>query len=116
MEKKIALTGISFEYNTTRFYEYNDLYMVQFFKCLLVSNVLKPISEIIVRYEVDSEEAFYLKILPDSEDNWIVDDYKASPVSFRHNKSRNLLDEVEELLPSNRFLHEKGMVASSIQV
>jgi hypothetical protein len=114
MEKKIALTGISFEYNTIRFYEYNDLYMVQFFKCLLGSNVLKPISEIIVRYEADSEETFYLKILPDSGDNWIVDDYKDLPVSFKHNTSRNLLDEVEELLPANHFLQEKGLVTSSI--
>ena len=95
MENKLALTGISFEYNTTTFYEYNDLYMIQFFKCLIESNVLKPVSKIKLRYESDSDETFFLKIVS-SGNKWIVEDDITPPFAFEHNLKRNLFDEIEE--------------------
>jgi len=97
MENKIALTGISFEYNTTIFYEYDDLYMIQFFKCLLESNVLK-LSKINLRYESNSDETFFLNIIS-SGDKWIVEDHITPPFAFEHNSKRNLFDEIEEFLP-----------------
>lgn len=99
MENKITLTGISFEYNTTVFYEYNDLNMVEFFKCLIGSNVLKHLGKIHLRYQFGKDQIFDLNVIPESEDRWIVNNNIASSFSFRHHRNRNLMDEIEELLP-----------------
>lgn len=102
MESKIILTGISFQYKTTIFYEYNDIYMVEFFKCLVGSNILNPINKIKLRYDIGYGKTLFLDLVPDvSEDKWIIDGQITLPFSFTHNHNKNLFDEVEELLPVN---------------
>jgi glutaredoxin len=104
MENRIVLTGISFEYNTTIFYEYNDHYMVQFFKCLLGSNVLKPLGKINLRYQLESEEVLFINIEPDYISNkWLIKGNIRSPYIFLHMNNRNLLDDIEEMLPMHHI-------------
>ncbi len=112
MKNMVALTGISFEYNTIIFFEYDDLYMIQFFKCLLESNVLKPVTKINLRYESNSDETFFLNIVS-AGDKWIVEDHITPPFAFEHNSKRNLFDEIEEFLP---FQHNLSQSTQSVQL
>lgn len=113
MENKITLTGISFEYNTTIFYEYNDHNMVEFFKCLIGSNVLKNLGKIHLRYQFGQDQ-IDLSVIPESAGRWVVNDNTASSFSFRHHRNRNLMDEIEEMLPrqlsANACLHVSQVV------